>query len=90
MASAYTTLIAYLSMVVISFIMGQYYYRIPYNIGRILSFIIIPVLIYFGVSQLSIENNFIKYAFHSLILLTYSAVVYYLEFKKDPLRVESQ
>lgn len=88
MASAYTTLVAYVSMVVISFIMGQYYYRIPYNIVRILSFIIIPVLIYFGVSYLSFENNFIKYAFHSLILLSYSGVVYYLEFKKDPLRVE--
>jgi len=88
MASAYTTLIAYISMVIISFVMGQYYYRIPYNIIRILSFIIIPVLIYLGVSNLSIENNFIKYAFHSLILLAYSGVVYYLEFKKDPLRVE--
>lgn len=88
MASAYITLIAYISMVIISFIMGQYYYRIPYNIIRILSFIIIPVLIYLGVSNLSIENNFIKYAFHSLILLAYSAAVYYLEFKRDPLRVE--
>jgi O-antigen/teichoic acid export membrane protein len=88
MASAYTTLVAYFSMAVVSFLLGQYYYRIPYNIGRILSFIIIPVLIYFILNSLNIENIFIKYALHSVILLTYSGVVYYLEFRQDPLRVE--
>jgi len=88
MASAYTTLIAYFSMAVVSFLLGQYYYNIPYNVVRVLGFIIFPVLIYWGLNNLEIENNVIKYALHSVILLTYSGVVYYLEFKRDPLRVE--
>jgi O-antigen/teichoic acid export membrane protein len=88
MASAYITLIAYFSMAVVSFILGQHYYRIPYNISRIVSFIIAPVLIYFVLNSLDINNIFIKYALHSVILLVYSGLVYYLEFKKDPLRVE--
>jgi len=88
MASAYTTLITYFSMVVISFILGQHYYRIPYNVVRVLSFIIAPVLIYMGLKLFNFENNFIKYAVHSVVLLAYSALFYYLEFKQDPLRVQ--
>ena len=87
-ASAYITLITYFSMAVVSFLLGQYYYHIPYNIIRVLGFIITPVLIYWGLSFLEIENNVVKYALHSVILLTYSFAVYYLEFKRDPLRVE--
>lgn len=88
MASAYTTLITYFSMAVVSFLLGQYYYRIPYNVLRVLSFIVIPVLIYIGLTFLTIENKLLKYGLHSVILLAYSGVVYYFEFKKDPLRIE--
>ena len=87
MASAWATLAAYSSMAVISYFFGQHYYPIPYNIGRILLFIFVPVVLYFGLLYLPVENLVLNYSIRTFVLLIYSGVIYYLEFKQDPLLI---
>ena len=81
MASAWITLVTYFTICVISYFLGQKYYPVPYKINRIAYYILTPVFIYLILQQLTIENIFIKYTIHSLILLTFIGSIYYLEFK---------
>lgn len=89
LASAWTTLVAYFSMAVLSFVMGQRYYRIPYNVPRILGFIAVPVLIYLALRQIDINNTWLKYSLNTLVLAGYIYLIYHLEFKQDPLRTQT-
>jgi len=45
MAAAYATLIAYGSMMFISYFLGQHYYKIPYNIKRLSSYLFASLLL---------------------------------------------
>ena len=45
MASAYTTLITYGSMMLISYQMGKKHYRVPYDLTRILRYMLFAILI---------------------------------------------
>jgi O-antigen/teichoic acid export membrane protein len=45
-AAAYTTLIAYFLMTIISYVVGQYYYPVQYNISRILVLLITAIGMY--------------------------------------------
>ncbi len=45
-AAAYTTLVAYFCMTIISYMVGQYYYPVQYNISRILMLLITAVGMY--------------------------------------------
>jgi O-antigen/teichoic acid export membrane protein len=81
MASAWVTLISYFTITVISYFLGRKYYPVPYRIGRITYYIIVPVLIYIILQQFSIDNKLIKYTIHSLILVTFVGSFYLLEFK---------
>ena len=49
MASAWATLIAYSTMTIISYFYGKKYYEVPYNISKVLLYIVISV----GLSFLS-------------------------------------
>lgn len=82
MASAWITLLTYFSITVISYFLGQKYYPVPYKIGRIAYYILTPVLIYLLLQQFSIDNNLLKYSFHSLILMIFVGSIYLLEFKR--------
>lgn len=81
MASAWITLATYFTITVISYILGQKHYPVPYNIPRISFYILGPVFIYLFLQQFNINNNFVKYTIHSLILLTFIGSIYYLEFR---------
>jgi O-antigen/teichoic acid export membrane protein len=81
MASAWITLATYFTITVISYFLGRKYYPVPYNIPRIAFYIFSPVLVYLILQQFTIDNNFIKYSIHSLILLTFIGSIYHLEFK---------
>jgi len=53
MGAAWATLICYFSIMFISYVLGQKYYRINYQTGKILFYILFAVLIYFA-------SNFLK------------------------------
>jgi O-antigen/teichoic acid export membrane protein len=79
--SAWATFYCYGSMMVLSLLIGRKYYPIPYNIGRILMYLLISVGIYFLSLQIPVEDLAIKLSINTLLLLGYLAFIYFMERK---------
>jgi O-antigen/teichoic acid export membrane protein len=81
MGSAWATLFCYLSMVVVSYKLGQKHYPIPYNLKKAGFYIGLSVLLYFVFIKLQAvgETNF---ALSTLLLLVYLISAYIIEQKK--------
>ena len=73
MAAAYATLAAYASMMIISYILGQKYYAIPYPIGRLFGYLAIALLLS-GVNLYVIPNSFVLKAMPILVYLIIIAI----------------
>ena len=78
MASAWTSLIAYTVMMILSYIWGQKNYPIPYKLKKNLAYIISSILIVFVSFYIFNHNIFAGDA----LLLLYIAAAYYFE-RKD-------
>ena len=78
--AAWATFFCYLSMVVVSYIVGQKHYPIPYNLKRILSYSLIAVL-FFSVSEFLLFDldSSIKLMLNTVILLAYLGIAYIFE-----------
>lgn len=82
--SAWATLIVYVYLAVVSLILGNRYYPIPYQVGRIAVYIMVAALIFF------IDSNFTHYLpahaylIKAVYLALYGALVYWLEVKQRP------
>lgn len=75
MGSAWVSMITYFTMMVISYILGQKHYPIPYNLKRIVLYLVISIAIGFSSFFLFNKNIFIGNALLALFL----AIVYLLE-----------
>lgn len=89
-ACAITTIVCYGSMMLSSYYLGQKYFPVPYDIKRILGYIVLAVIIYFlyrlMVNQLS--SIPVKLLIGVLLSITYTGVVFFAEkeeFKRFPL-----
>jgi O-antigen/teichoic acid export membrane protein len=82
MGSSWATLISYLTMTVLCYILGQKYYPIPYNVVKSLGYIILTTALAYAVSFLSIENQWAATSFHAFILIAYLFIIYLVE-RKD-------
>ncbi|MBC8755294.1 oligosaccharide flippase family protein [Kordia sp. YSTF-M3] len=79
MASAWATLVAYGSMMIISYILGQKYYPVPYNLKQIGGYIIIAAIL----SALAFYDAFRgNYIITTALLLVFLAIVYLSERKE--------
>ena len=81
MGSAWATFYCYGSMMILSLLIGRKYYPIPYNVGRILMYLLISVGIYFLSLQIPVEDLAIKLSINTLLLLGYLAFIYFMERK---------
>jgi O-antigen/teichoic acid export membrane protein len=81
LASAYATLICYGSMMIISYFLGQYYYPVPYKIGKFFIYIISGgVVYYFSLEFIGKENfNLLEYGYQTLLIFCYVVLVYIIE-----------
>ena len=77
MASAWATLAAYGSMMAVSYLMGQKKYEVPYDLKRILSYLLIAIVL----SILTLITN-TNYYLNSLLVLLFLAIVFILERKE--------
>ena len=78
-ASAYATLCCYGSMMIISYLLGQYYYPVPYKIGRLFIYITSGGIIY-TIHRLFFSGaTLYEYGINTLLLIGYIVVVYFLE-----------
>ncbi|TCD10891.1 polysaccharide biosynthesis protein [Pedobacter frigidisoli] len=82
MGSAWVSMATYSTMMVISYILGQKYYPIPYNLKKILAYLIISVLIVFTSFFIFNKNIYIGNA----MLVAFVAGIAYFE-KKDLMKL---
>ncbi|RQO67537.1 polysaccharide biosynthesis protein [Pedobacter sp. KBW06] len=80
MGSAWVSMLAYFVMMVISYVLGQKYYPIPYNLKRILAYLVISVILVILSFWVFNRNIYIGNA----MLLVFIAGIAYLE--KDELK----
>lgn len=82
MGAAWTTLICYASMMMISYAIGQKYFPVNYNTKAILLYILLAVFIFIISSYIkpSIQNNlFLLYLVNTALVGAYLLSVYFLE-----------
>lgn len=79
MASAWATLAAYGSMMIVSYCLGRKHYPVPYNVKRTLLYLIIAVVF----SMISFNEHFRgNYSIATALLLVFLGIVYVLEQKE--------
>ncbi len=74
-AAAYATLIAYATMMILSYVMGRSYYKIPYKIATMFSYLLVALSLTVVTRYLYPEN----YTFKFVAILVYLAFVIALE-----------
>lgn len=74
-ASAWATLVAYSSMMILAYILGQKYYKINYPINKILIHTLIAGLIYVFSKLISLPSMLIQIVLNNLLIMIY---VFYL------------
>jgi len=79
--SAWATFICYGSMMLISYVWGKKYYPIPYNLPRIMFYLILSVSIYYASTLMEFESLTIKLSINTLLLISYLAVLLSMEKK---------
>lgn len=74
-ASAWATFTCYLSMMVLSYVWGQQYFPIPYNVKKILSYLVVMLLLFFIQKGLM---SLIPYTIVHLITATILMIIFLL------------
>lgn len=83
--SAWTTLICYFSMVVISYFFGKKYYPIPYPLKKIFFYLVFAIALFAIAAFFSIPFGILQIVVHSLLLITFLVAVFILEYPKKVL-----
>lgn len=78
MASAWATFACYGSMMVVSYLLGQKYYPVPYELGKLAIFLGAAVLLYTGSVILNVSDMQYGLAINVLFLLGYLGVSWFL------------
>ncbi|MEN8115662.1 MAG: oligosaccharide flippase family protein [Bacteroidota bacterium] len=82
MGSAIAVFICFLIMMIISYILGQKHYPVPYDIKRIATYFITAVII-FAISTFTTDlSPGIKYFIHTIFVIIFLTAVYMLEKKE--------
>jgi O-antigen/teichoic acid export membrane protein len=77
--SAWATFICYGAIMVLSYLIGQKYFPVQYNLLKITGYLGLSVLLY-GISTLvHLKSLIISLGFHSVLLLAFLVVVYLVE-----------
>jgi O-antigen/teichoic acid export membrane protein len=77
--SAWATFICYGSMMVLSYIIGQKYFHIRYNLKKFGGYLGLSVLLYLISTVFKPEIFILRMGFHTCLLLIFAGVVYLVE-----------
>ncbi len=78
MASAWATLAAYGSMMLISYVLGKKHYPVPYETTRVLVYLVLATVLS-GISFYIIKENYLQ---NTALLLVFLGVVFFVERKE--------
>ncbi|MBI3511772.1 MAG: polysaccharide biosynthesis C-terminal domain-containing protein [Bacteroidetes bacterium] len=79
MGSAWATLICYASMMVLSYFVGQKYYRVDYDVFRVLAYLSFAIGLFFAGKYLPLSSHFADLCVKNLLIIFYIAVVVLIE-----------
>ena len=81
MGSAWATLICYASMMIASYFLGNKYYPVQYDLKKILGYLGLAILLYFGVGYFQFDSIIMTLVINNLVLLGFIGFVWMLERK---------
>jgi O-antigen/teichoic acid export membrane protein len=79
MGSAWATLVCYASMMLLSFILSRKHYPIKYNLPKVFMYLGLAFGLYFFATVLALPSGMTKYGIHSLIIIAFLGVIYFIE-----------
>jgi len=82
MGAAYATLICFVLMTVISYVVGQKYYRVDYDLKRILFYFAVAVGLYFISDYIHFSASVWQYTLSFSLFSAFSIVVFFAEKKE--------
>ncbi|MES2589968.1 MAG: oligosaccharide flippase family protein [Bacteroidota bacterium] len=81
-ACAWATLIVYAAQMIASYLLGQKYHPIKYNLRKFYLYLGLSVLLFFIASLINFENGIINFVLKNFLIVTFLAVVWSLERKR--------
>lgn len=76
--SAWATFICYGSMMILSYVIGQKYFPVHYNLLKFFGYLGLAVLLYF-ISTVPFDSHFFRFLFHTLILIIFCGIIIAIE-----------
>lgn len=78
--SAWATFVCYLSMVIISYLIGQKYYKVPYQLKKLFFYLGLSAILYFVFKFLDpYMSTILNYSLKTIIILLFTALAIALE-----------
>ena len=77
--SAWATLITYVAMMIASYILGQKYYPIKYNLRKIFFYLGLSISLYFLGTTIEFNSSFVNFLLKTLVFSFYLFIVWGLE-----------
>jgi O-antigen/teichoic acid export membrane protein len=91
MASAWTTLICYAAMMVVSYLIGNKHYPVNYDLKRFLGYVTLSLILYTLSSLIPIRSDMVDFVLNNMFVIFFLIVVFLFERKNlSRLRNESQ
>jgi hypothetical protein len=79
MASAWATLIVYAFQMVVSYLLGQKFYPIQYNLRKFVLYLGLALVFFGTIKGLGIEDGWLQFIVNNSIIFIYVLVIYVLE-----------
>ncbi len=77
--SAWAAFVAYFVMMVLSYVMGRKYFPVPYQLPKIIFYLLFSVAIYFISINLGFDEGIIKYLVNTFLLIVFLSFVLLIE-----------
>jgi O-antigen/teichoic acid export membrane protein len=80
--SAWVSAFVFLAMTVACYLFGQKHYPVPYSVLSDASYIVLTTLLVYAVTSFDFANMVVAIGVHSVIIILWAVVVYFIEGKK--------
>lgn len=84
LGAAISTLVCYVFIAVVCYLVGQKYYPVDYKLGRIFTYIFLALLMYFTMYWISLNvySVFLRILINTIFILAYLALAFKLDIKR--------
>ncbi|HET7818384.1 MAG TPA: oligosaccharide flippase family protein [Bacteroidia bacterium] len=82
MACAYTTLVCYLLMMLVSYFMGNKHYHVDYDVKRIVAYIGLSLLLFATSQYINFDSDMLEIIIKNMLLILFALVVFVFERKE--------